>query len=79
MGVDKDGLTDTVAQYNIAQASGKDVLGRTHMPLPIEKAPFYGVRLQSWFLTTFAGIAVGKDLQVIRQDGSQIGGLYAAG
>ena len=79
MGVDKDGLTDTVAQYNIAQASGKDVLGRTHMPLPIEKAPFYGVRLQSWFLTTFAGIAVGKDLQVIRQDGSPIGGLYAAG
>jgi fumarate reductase flavoprotein subunit len=37
------------------------------------------VRLQSWFLTTFAGLAVGEGLQVIRQDGSKIGGLYAAG
>ncbi|MBT5239772.1 MAG: FAD-dependent oxidoreductase [Rhodospirillaceae bacterium] len=79
MGVGKDGLTSTIAQYNIAQASGKDALGRSHMPLPIEKGPFYGIRLQSWFLTTFAGIAVGEDLQVIRQDGSKIGGLYAAG
>ena len=78
-GVNKDGLAGTVARYNIAQASGKDELGRTHMPLPIEKGPYYAVRLQSWFLTTFAGIAVGEDLQVIRQDGSKIGGLYAAG
>ncbi|MEQ8736504.1 MAG: FAD-dependent oxidoreductase [Rhodospirillaceae bacterium] len=80
MGVDKTGLSRTVAEYNKAQAGEtKDPLGRTHMPLPIEKGPFYGVRLQSWFLTTFAGIAVGEGLQVIRQDGSKIGGLYAAG
>lgn len=79
MGVDADGLSSTVSEYNIAQASGKDALGRTHMPLPIEKGPYYGIRTQSWFLTTFAGIAVNKDLQVIKQDGTPIGGLYAAG
>ena len=79
MGVNKGGLDSTVSNYNIAQATGKDDLGRTHMPLPIEQGPFYGVRLQSWFLTTFAGLAVGEGLQVIRQDGSKIGGLYAAG
>lgn len=78
-GLDVAGLSDTVAKYNIAQASGKDALGRTHMPLPIEKGPFYAIRLQSWFLTTFAGLAVGEDLKVIQQDGTPIEGLYAAG
>ena len=79
MGISADGLSDTVDKYNVAVASGKDELGRTHMPLPIEKAPFYGVRLQSWFLTTFAGLAVDKELRVIKQDGSPVGNLYAAG
>lgn len=79
MGIDSEGLGNTVDKYNVAVASGKDELGRTHMPLPIEKGPFYGLRLQSWFLTTFAGLAVGENLKVIRQDGSPIEGLYAAG
>ena len=78
-GIDAKGLTGTVSKYNMARVTGHDDLGRTHMPLPIEKGPFYAIRMQSWFLTTFAGIAVGKDLQVIKQDGSPIGGLYAAG
>lgn len=79
MGISVGGLRDTVDKYNIAQATGKDWLGRTHMPLPIEKGPFYGIRQQSWFLTSFAGLAVGEDLKVIQQDGTPIEGLYAAG
>ena len=79
MGISASGLVDTVDKYNVAVESGKDELGRTHMPLPIEKGPFYGLRLQSWFLTTFAGLAVDKDLRVIKQDGSPVGNLYAAG
>ena len=30
-------------------------------------------------MTTFAGIAVNKNLEVIKQDGSPVGNLYAAG
>jgi len=78
-GIDVKGLTSTVSNYNMGSVTGHDELGREHMPLPIEKGPFYAVHLQSWFLTTYAGIAVGKDLQVIKQDGTPIGGLYAAG
>ncbi len=79
MGIDAAGLQDTVEAYNMAVVSGKDELGRTYMPLPIANAPFYGVRLQSWFLTTFAGLAVNRNLEVIKQDGTPVGNLYAAG
>ena len=79
MGISADGLSSTVAKYNRSVETGEDELGRTHMPLPIEKPPFYGVRLQSWSLTTFAGIAVNKDLEIIKQDGTPVGNLYAAG
>ena len=79
MGIDAKGLSGTVSKYNMARITQHDDFGRTHMPLPIEKGPFYGLHLQSWFLTTYAGLAVGKDLQVIKQDGSPVGGLYAAG
>jgi fumarate reductase flavoprotein subunit len=78
-GIDRDGLANTVSEYNIGQASGNDVLGREHLPLPIAKGPFYAVRLQSWCLTTFAGIAVDQTLRVIRKDRSPVVNLYAAG
>jgi fumarate reductase flavoprotein subunit len=78
-GVDRAGLEKTVANYNQAQATGKDAWGREHMPLPIAKAPFYAIQLQSWLLTGYAGLAVNKELQVVREDATPIPGLYAAG
>jgi fumarate reductase flavoprotein subunit len=79
-GLDPKGLTATVAQYNVAQKTGKDsAFGREHMPLPIEKPPFYALRLQGYMLITFAGLAVNEQLQVLRQDGRPIPGLYAGG
>ena len=79
-GLDAIGLAKTVASYNLAQ-SGKaaDALGRKFMPRPIAKAPFYAVETNSWGLTSYAGVAVDVDLRVIKQDGSPIKGLYAAG
>jgi fumarate reductase flavoprotein subunit len=78
-GVDADGLVATVADYNQAQASGNDPLGRKYMPLPISEPPFYAIQLQSWNLTSYAGIAVDERLRVVRADGTPIPNLYAAG
>lgn len=78
-GVDKAGLVKTIAAYNAAQASGKDALGRAHMPRSIAKGPFYAIRHQGYSITSTVGLAVNNDLQVIRSDGSVIKGLYAAG
>ena len=73
------GLAETVAAYNKAQAGGTDALGRKYMPLPIAKGPFYAVEMYSWGLTAYAGVAVDGELRVVKQDGSPIKGLYAAG
>ncbi|MFL2769374.1 MAG: FAD-dependent oxidoreductase [Rhodospirillaceae bacterium] len=78
-GVNKDSLIKTVARYNQGQDGGKDALGRDHMPLPIGKAPFYAIRVQGSQLIGWAGLAVDGQLRVIRQDGSAIPNLYAAG
>ncbi len=79
MKIDPAGLQKTIDDYNKAQKSGQDSLGRKYMPLPIAKAPFYGVQTQSWALTSYAGIAVNENLEVIKQDGKPVGNLYAAG
>ena len=78
-GINAAGLEGTISRYNRGQKNGNDELGRAHMPRPISKPPFYAVQLQGYMLITFAGIAVDDGLRVIRQDGSVIQGLYAAG
>lgn len=78
-GIDAAGLADTVLLYNRGQRRGVDALGRRHMPRPIARAPFYAIELQSWNLTSYAGLAVDGRLRVTRRDGTPIPGLYAAG
>ena len=72
-------LVETVNRYNAAVASGRDWLGREYMPRPIESAPYYGVFHRGASLISFGGIAVDKNLQVVRRVGSSIAGLFAAG
>lgn len=79
MGVDSAALMTTVADYNQAQASGRDSFGRVHMPAPIGRPPFYAVRNQGCSVTSTVGLAVDGDLRVLRRDGRPIPGLYAAG
>lgn len=78
-GIDADGLERSVRSYNAAQAAGNDPLGRRHMPLPIRRPPYYAIRHQGGTLIAMAGLAVDGGLRVIRQDGSPVEGLYAAG
>jgi len=79
-GIEAAGLAETIADFNKAQAGETDdTFGRTYMPLPIAQGPYYAIRLNSWLLTGFAGLAVDKDLHVIREDGTPIPNLYAAG
>lgn len=79
MGLDPVRLQATVTGYNYGVATGSDFLGRRHLPREIGAGPFYGVRQQGAPVSSAAGVAVNGDLQVIRPDGSAIGGLFAAG
>ncbi len=79
-GVNPHGLVQSVAAYNAAIATGAtDPLGRTHRPLQVSKGPFYAVRMTGWTVIGFAGLAIDGALRVIREDGTPIPNLYAAG
>lgn len=80
MGVDAAGLAETVARYNGFVEQGKDGdFNRNSLPAPLAKPPYYGIKHHGLSITCFAGLAVNESLEVVRQDGSAIPGLYAAG
>lgn len=78
-GVNAENLERTVARYNQGVLTGHDFFGRVHKPLPIAEPPFYAIRTQGYSVTSTAGLAVNADLKVIRENGSIIPNLYAAG
>ncbi len=78
-GVDAAGLVQTVKDYNAGVKSGKDPFGRTHMPRPIAKAPFYAIIHHGSSATSSVGVVVDKELRVTRADGKPVPNLYAIG
>lgn len=79
-GIDGGGLAATVAAYNQAVEAGTDdEFGRTHLPAPIEQAPFYALRNHAITLVTFQGLDIDADCAVRSADGGVISGLYAVG
>ena len=46
---------------------------------PIRKPPFYAIRLCPGITYTMGGIAIDPAMRVLKEDGSSIAGLYAAG
>ena len=72
---------NTVQRYNVLCMQGKDEdFGKaTHRMTPVNQAPYYGVRTAAWHLTTLDGVRINTDMQVLREDGTVIDGLYAAG
>ena len=78
-GLPAEALVQTIAAYNESQAKGVDALGRQHMPRGVTEAPFYAIRSQGMSVSSTVGLKVNKNLEVVREDGSAIAGLYAAG
>jgi len=75
-------LTATVQRYNSWQAAGMDEdYGRsaTEMPVALTTPPYYAVHVAPAIHHTMGGLSVNTETQVLRQDGTPIAGLYAAG
>ena len=82
MGVPAAQFTQAVSRYNTWQKAGYDEdYGRsaTGMPVAIETAPFYAVRVKPAIHHTMGGLSVNTETQVLRADGTPIEGLFAAG
>ena len=79
-GLNDHNLEATVKAYNQTQRNGEDGdFGRTHMPLPVARSPFYAIRAQAFSILTYGGLAVDDTLRVARVDGPSVPNLFAAG
>ncbi|MEV7646864.1 flavocytochrome c [Arthrobacter sp. NPDC089319] len=86
IGVDPAALRETVIRYNAAVAGQEtDERGRTSLCngvgdlSPIDTAPFYAYPAKSLMTTTYCGVTITPDAQVLDVDGEAIEGLYAIG
>ncbi len=78
-GIDAATLKRTIEQYNSAVQNQRDTLGREFLPSAIGQGPFYAIEMSGGNIVGFGGLAINRDLQIIRKDGSPIKNLYAAG
>lgn len=81
MDVPKDALVSTIDTWNTAVSEKKDnEFGRsTGMDNALNKGPFYAVKVSPGIHHTMAGVKINTKTQVLKEDGSAITGLYAAG
>ncbi|MBT8765042.1 FAD-dependent oxidoreductase [Metapseudomonas boanensis] len=96
IGVDAQGLAETVQRMNSYAASGVDLeFGKGNNNFdryygdttcepnpclgPIERAPFYALRIDPGELGTKGGLRTDASARVLRPDGSIIAGCYAVG
>jgi precorrin 3B synthase CobZ len=69
----KDGLSTQSSRKKLA-------LAKSNWSMPINKPPFLAVKVTSGITFTFGGLAIDPETAaVLREDGSQIDGLYCAG
>ena len=84
-GVDPDGLVGSVERYNAGIAAGQDEFGRTGLCngvgelVPVAEPPFYAYPAKTLMTSTYCGLTVTADAEVLAVDGTVIPGLYAAG
>lgn len=81
LNIPADKFVASVERYNELCAKGvdEDYGKEKHRMTPVDTAPFYGIRTCAWHLTTLDGVRINTDMQVIREDGTPIEGLYATG
>ena len=80
MGISPDVLTAEVDEYNSWCDSGTDSrFYKTKYLFPVEKAPFFAIRMEPAVLITMGGIKINDNMQVIGEDEQPIPGLYSVG
>ena len=78
LGVDAENLKDTFDRYIISIAKGEDEFNKTKLPAGWN-GPFYAIRITGDIRHTQGGLVTDTDAHVLREDGTVIQGLYAAG
>lgn len=78
--VPADEFAKTMNNWNKYVAERKDPdFNRTSFAQPLDKAPFYAIKVTAGIHHTMGGLKIDKNAQVLKGDGSIIPGLFAAG
>lgn len=81
LGFDKQAFLDCIAVYNAAKDTGVDAAfgARVDFMNFATVGPFYAVQIAPQYTGTIGGVVTDTSAQVLRANGTVIGGLYAAG
>ena len=80
MGVPADTFVKTMNTWNSYVAAKKDPdFGRTSFASPLDQAPYYGILVTPGIHHTMGGVKINEKTEVLKENGSIIKGLYAAG
>lgn len=81
IGVDKENFLAEVEKYNQFCEAGEDADFEKEAVFlyPVKEPPFYATKVEAVILVSVGGLKVNTDLQVLREDGTAIEGLYATG
>ncbi len=79
LGIDAEGLQNTLASFAESAAAGEDEFGRTLFQTDLSEGPYYAVELTPAMQGTFGGIWIDEETRALDEQGDVIEGLYAAG
>ncbi len=80
IGVDGATLADTFKTYAGYQKAGKDdEFGRESMELPLDQPKYYAALCAPAIHHTMGGVKINTEAEVLKEDGTPIPGLFAAG
>ena len=80
IGVPTDTFAKTMADWNAYVAARSDPdHGRASFAAPLDTAPFYAIKVTAGIHHTMGGLKIDPQARVLREDGSPIPGLFAAG
>ncbi len=78
--IDPAAFEETMNKWNQCVAEKSDPeFGRTSFAQPLDTAPYYAIKVTAGVHHTMGGLKIDPECEVLKEDGSVIPGLYAAG
>lgn len=78
-GIPPEALKETIEEYNKDVREGKDIFGKKRLLATIEEGPFYTREVEPRIYTSYSGLEINTDAEVLDVRSKAIPGLYAAG
>lgn len=81
VGIEKQAFLAEVENYNTMCEAGEDIQFEKESVFlnPVKEGPFYATKVEAVILVSVGGLKVNTDLQVLKEDGAAVEGLYATG